>query len=50
MNSYRCQCSAKKVHRLVFDGGSAVGQYEVNICNECYPKTTKKFLLEESTI
>ena len=48
-SSYACPCSAKKKHRLVFDGG-ILGQYHLELCSSCYIAQDKKFLIKEEII
>ena len=48
MHSYRCHCKGSKNHHLVYEGGSSIGNYDVNVCDNCYLKIPKKFLIEEN--
>lgn len=41
-----CKCSEEKKHRLTFDGGVS-GQYTVDVCEKCYQKEDKEFLIRE---
>jgi len=44
-----CSCDKPKKMRLIFDGGSS-GNYTVELCNSCYQKQEKKFLIKKEVI
>jgi len=46
-DTYTCLCDAKKQHRLVFDGGSIIGHYQLELCQKCYDKEDKRFVIHE---
>ena len=46
---FGCRCKSKKSHVLKFDGGST-GFYELQLCDGCYQKEDKGFLISEETI
>ena len=41
---YRCLCKSKKLMKIVLDGGSR-GDYELDLCRECYSSTALRFYL-----
>lgn len=44
-----CMCSRSKKHRLVFDGGES-GNYTILLCDNCYSKEDKQFLISEELL
>lgn len=48
LDSFSCHHSPQKF-KLTFDGGQ-VGQYFLELCNSCYAKQDKKFLIKEEVI
>lgn len=46
MNNFSCVCNAKKLHRLIFDGGNIIGTYHLDLCHSCFLTQNKKFLVE----
>lgn len=46
---FQCFCDVVKIHRLIFDGGSS-GNYQVELCSNCYGNQDKKFLVKEEYI
>ena len=46
---FRCSCNVVKNYRLIFDGGSS-GNYQVELCSNCYENQDKKFLVKEECI
>lgn len=46
---FQCTCDIPKNHKLIFDGGSS-GIYELELCNICYQKEDKQFVISEEII
>jgi len=46
---FHCSDKEKKIHRLIFDGGSS-GNYQLELCSKCYENQDKKFLIIEENI
>lgn len=44
-----CVCIQEKIHRVIFDGGSS-GFYTVDLCENCYSKEDRKFLISEEKL
>jgi len=49
MKSFICKCTASKKYHLEFDGG-VIGHYSVTLCQGCYERQEKKFLIREEII
>ncbi len=47
--TYTCTDNFAKTHRLIFDGGQQ-GQFILELCDRCYPKEDKQFLITEERI
>jgi len=48
-NFFSCKCDTKKSHKLILDGG-VLENYYLILCDDCYLKQTKKFLIREEMI
>lgn len=46
LSTYSCGCNKPKKHRLLLDGGSS-GHYIVELCQSCYRKEDKRFVIKE---
>jgi len=44
-----CMCNIPKKHRLIFDGEKQ-GQYSISLCENCYSKEDRQFLIHEEVI
>lgn len=49
LSTYLCRCNKPKKHRLLLDGGSS-GHYIIELCQSCYTKEDKKFVIKEEEI
>lgn len=47
--TFACKCKAPKKHRLKLDSGPS-GEYALELCESCYQKDDKRFVIEEEII
>jgi len=48
-DNFACKCNTKKPHKLILDGG-ILDNYNLILCNDCYNKQSKKFLIREEVL
>lgn len=46
---FQCRCHEPKKYRITLDGGST-GLYVINLCNSCYQKEDKQFMIKEEVL